>query len=86
MATVTLTLTLTGTNAYLNIGVDSICERFGYTGFEPDGITPQTKQEFVRKHLLKYLKTSIKQHRGANAGSTSSIASELDIETNLIFS
>lgn len=86
MATVSLTLTLTGTNTYLNIGVDAICSRFGYNGFEADGTTVQTKQEFVRKHLLKYLKTNIKDHQGGNAGSSSSATAQLDIENNIVFS
>ena len=77
------TLTLTIPNAQLSRVADAICEKFGYTGFEPDGITPQTKQEFVRKILIKYLKKSVAEHEAGNAGAAAFKAVELDVENNV---
>ena len=77
------TLTLTIPNAQLSRVADAISTKFGYTGFEADGITPQTKQEFVRKILIKYLKRNVAEHEAGTAGAAAFNAALADVETNV---
>jgi hypothetical protein len=80
MATITLT-TVSGTQT--TRVADAICTRFGYTGFESDGITPQTKLEFVRRHLINYLKEQVAIHESEQAASTARNTSLSDVQNNI---
>lgn len=77
------TLTLTIPNAQVTRVTDALSARHGYTGFEPDGITPQTKSEFTRKVLIKYLKREVALHEAGTAGSVAYNAAENDVEVNI---
>lgn len=77
------TLTITVPNPVANRVGDAIAERHGYTGFEPDGITPQTKLEFVRKYIIKHIKREIAEHEGQGSAHAAYEAVATDVETNI---
>lgn len=80
MATVTLTIP----NPVAPRVGDAVAARHGYTGFEADGTTPQTKLEFVRKYLMKHLKREVALHEAGTAGHSAFSAAENDVEVNII--
>lgn len=77
------TLTITIPAGQVNRVVDAIAARFGYTGFEPDNVTPQTKSEFCRKLIIKYIKDNVKAHEAGTAGKTAFDTAEADAELNI---
>lgn len=77
------TLTITIPAGQVNRVVDAIATRFGYTGFEEDGTTPQTKSEFCRKLIIKYIKSNVKEHEAATAGRSAFVIAEADAELNI---
>lgn len=64
---------------------NNLCIKFGYTGFEADGTTPQTKIDFVKKNIvIKYLKKENSEHEAGTASSTAYKAAYDDAELNVI--
>lgn len=63
MATITLTIP----DAVAPRVLDAIAARYAFTGFEPDGVTPQTKATFARLQLLRWLKNEVLEHEQAQA-------------------
>ena len=69
--------------AQVNRVLDAMCTRFGYTGFEADGITPQSKSEFVRKLIIKYVKDNVAAHEAATAAAVAFTVAENDVQNNV---
>jgi hypothetical protein len=61
----TLTLTLNDTIAARVM--DALAERHGYSGFEPDGVTPQTKAQFTRGLLYTWMRNEVLEHEQSKA-------------------
>lgn len=77
------TLTLTIPTAQVNRVLDDLSTLYGYTGFESDNVTPQTKQEFVRKLLIKFIKDGIKKQEGVTASKAAIDGVKSDVDNNL---
>jgi hypothetical protein len=60
--------------------VDAVATRHGYTGFLEDGITVQSKKDFVKKILSKWLKTEAKAHEAAEAAAAAAKIKENEVE------
>jgi len=82
MASITLTIDDSIAQRVLN----SFCNRKGYTGFEEDGITPQTKLAFAKTDLANYIKKAVSEQESREASVTASNAAVLDVETNITIS
>lgn len=39
--------------------LSGLCAKWGYTGFWPDGTTPQTQQDFVTDYLIKITQNGV---------------------------
>lgn len=67
-----------------NRAADAICTKFGYTGFLPDRITPQSKQEFFKAHYIREMKADAISQEAATAAATAYTTTANDGETNII--
>lgn len=83
MASITLTIP---NGAQTTRVLDALSSIHGYTGFEADGVTVQSKSEFVKKVLIRYIKNEIKAYESAQAAETARITSINDVETNVTLS
>jgi hypothetical protein len=63
MATITINIV----NADATRIGNAVAARQGYTGFLPDGVTPQTKLEFVKVVVSRFLKHELKMYDAAIA-------------------
>jgi hypothetical protein len=80
MASITLTIP---NGAQTTRVLDALTTIHGYTGFEADGVTPQSKADFVKLVLIRYVKHEIKAYESAIAAEAARIASIDDVENNL---
>lgn len=80
MATITIT-TVNGTQT--TRVSNAICTRYGYTGFEIDGITPLTQLEFVRRQIIKWVKSEVIAHEAEAAMQTARSSTITDVENNI---
>jgi hypothetical protein len=67
-------LTLTISDAAALRMFDALSARYGYTGFDADGITPQTKQQFVRRVVIAWMKDETLAHEQAVAAAAARAA------------
>lgn len=65
MATISLTIP----NTDIARAVDALATRWGYSPFLDDGVTPnpQTKSEFVRLGIARWVKSEVRAHELATA-------------------
>lgn len=42
--------------------LNDLCAKWGYTGFLPDGVTPQTQIDFVNAYVLAYIQGAAAQN------------------------
>ncbi len=82
MASITLTIPGPVANRFL----DAFALRKGYTGFLADGITPQTKTEFLKADLIRYAKGAVSDQESITASNVACQAAQLDVEANIIIS
>lgn len=79
------TLTLTIPNPQVARIQDAICiPQHGYTGFLDDGITVQSKSDFLKIWVGKQIKNAVKNHEAIEAAELAQITAINDIENNLI--
>lgn len=77
-------ITLTIPNAQLTRIDAALCiPQHGYTGFLADGVTPQSKIDFLKFWLGKQLKQVVKQYESAAAAQAAQDAAINDVENNL---
>jgi len=82
MASITLTIDDSIALRVLN----KFCLRKGYTGFLADGVTPQTKIDFLKADLSYYIKRAVLEQEAGEASVAASIAAAEDVETNITIS
>jgi len=78
------TITFTVPNPVVNRFLDAIATRHGYTGFLPDGTTPQTKSDFAKQVTIKFWKAELKSHEGNTLAAATIAANDIDVDTNII--
>jgi hypothetical protein len=73
------------TNAVATRIQNSICTaQHGYTGFEADGTTVQTKLTFLKSWIIKKIKDEVKQGEVAPLLSSTIANNNSDVENNLV--
>lgn len=82
MASITLTIP----SGVATRVLDSFAAKKGYTGFLSDGITPQTKTEFLKADLARYVKQTVADYEAIQASNAACIAAQNDVETNIVIS
>lgn len=81
MATITLTIP----NVVATRVQDALCtQQNGYTGFEADGTTVQTKAAFVKNFIIRKIKEEVKSYEINAAQINAANAAEADVNNNLI--
>jgi hypothetical protein len=51
-----------------------------------DGVTPETKVDFLKRDLISYVKNVVAQQESITAANIASNAAQLDVETNITIS
>lgn len=80
MATLTLNIPTGVTNRVL----DAISTKYGYTGFLANGVTPQTKPEFVKAWIIKTVMAAVKEQEANTAAATAASNANTDADTNIV--
>ena len=77
-------ITLDITNAVATRIQAAICiPANGYTGFEEDGVTPQTKLIFFKKWIIKQVREEVKHHEKFNIIKSTTITNDADVDSNV---
>lgn len=76
-------ITLTIPDAQINRVLNAISTKYGYTGFLPDGVTAQTKAQFVKSIIVKRILADVKDQEGSVIATTSVNTNNTDIDNNI---
>lgn len=60
MATAIVTITVTAPTADLLEVQQYLCDKWNYTGFLPNGVTPETKMNFIKRITAAWWKSEYK--------------------------
>lgn len=74
------TITLTASSAIVNRITTALQNKYTYTGFLPDGITPESKADFLKRCIVALLKDEVKNYESLNIVGQNN----LDIDNNTI--
>lgn len=74
------TITITMSAAHLARVVAALSERYGYSPTLPDGTpNPQTKPEFVRACLMRWVREGVREHEQAAARAAVATVTDVDL-------
>lgn len=82
MATTAVTLNID--NTVINRVLNAISTKYGYTGFLPDGVTPETKPAFVKRWMTGIIIAAVKEQEGNTLAAAAIATNNTDVNTNII--
>lgn len=80
MATISLTIPTVVTNRVL----DALSTKYGYTGFLANGTTPQTKPEFVKALITRWIIAAVKEQEGNTLAASAVSTNSTDVDSNIV--
>lgn len=64
--------------------LNAFCDNLGYNGFD-NGVA-ESKQQFAKRMLIKYIKDNVRSREILNAAATASLNAQVDADANIILS
>lgn len=78
------TISITVPSGILNRVLDAVAANHNYTGFEADGITPLTKQEFARRYIISVIKADVVGYEAQQAAYAASATAITNANSQII--
>lgn len=62
--------------------LNAFCDNLGYNGVNEDG-APESKQQFAKRMLIKFIKDNVRSRETLNAAATASLSAQQDVDANI---